>query len=131
MDRFLIIRTSSLGDIIHGIPVAAAIKGHLPHSRISWIIEERFKDLLTGLPWVDGVKLIYKKFHSILESMGVEEVCALGEPFDPALHEAVAHMQGEEGKVINEVQKGYRLKDKLVRPSQVVVGKGNDEDSRE
>ena len=85
----------------------------------------------TGLPWVDGVKLIYKKFHSILESMGVEEVCALGEPFDPALHEAVAHMQGEEGKVINEVQKGYKLKDKLVRPSQVVVGKGNDEDNPE
>jgi molecular chaperone GrpE len=79
-----------------------------------------------GLPWIDGIRLIYKKFHSILESMGVEEVCALGEPFDPALHEAVAHMEGDEGKVINEVQKGYKLRDKLVRPSQVVVGKGFD-----
>lgn len=78
------------------------------------------------LPWIDGIRLIYKKFHSILESMGVEEVCALGEPFDPTLHEAVAHMEGDEGKVINEVQKGYKLKDKLVRPSQVVVGKGFD-----
>ena len=78
------------------------------------------------LPWVDGIKLIYKKFHSILESMGVEEVCALGQPFDPALHEAVAHLEGDEGKVINEIQKGYRLKDKLVRPSKVVVGKGFD-----
>jgi molecular chaperone GrpE len=80
------------------------------------------------LPWVDGIKLIYKKFHSILQSMGVEEVCALGQPFDPALHEAVAHMEGDEGKVINEVQKGYKMKDKLVRPSQVVVGKGFDEE---
>lgn len=82
---------------------------------------------IADLPWVDGIKLIYKKFHSILESMGVEEVCALGQPFDPALHEAVAHMEGDEGKVINEVQKGYKLKDKLVRPSQVVVGKGFEE----
>jgi molecular chaperone GrpE len=81
-----------------------------------------------GLPWIDGIKLIYKKFHSILESMGVEEVCALGQPFDPALHEAVAHMEGDEGKVINEVQKGYKLRDKLVRPSQVVVGKGFNEE---
>jgi molecular chaperone GrpE len=76
------------------------------------------------LPWVDGIKLIYKKFQSIIQSMGVEELCALGQPFDPALHEAVAHMEGDEGKVINEIQKGYKLRDKLVRPSQVVVGKG-------
>jgi molecular chaperone GrpE len=78
----------------------------------------------TDLPWVDGVRLIYKKFHAILESMGLEELCAAGQPFDPALHEAVAHMEGDEGKVLNEVQKGYKLRDKLVRPSKVVVGKG-------
>jgi len=47
MDRFLIIRTSSLGDIIHGLPVAAAIKTHLPASRVSWLVEERFKDLFS------------------------------------------------------------------------------------
>jgi molecular chaperone GrpE len=83
------------------------------------------------LPWVDGIRLIYKKFHSILQSMGVEELCALGQPFDPALHEALAHMEGDEGKVINEVQKGYKLRDKLVRPAQVVVGKGFDNNDEE
>lgn len=76
------------------------------------------------LPWVEGIRLIYKKFHSILQSMGIEEVCALGQPFDPSLHEAVAHLEGDEGKVINEVQRGYKLREKLVRPSKVVVGKG-------
>lgn len=83
-----------------------------------------------NLPWIDGVKLIYKKFHAILESMGLEELCALGQPFDPALHEAVAHMEGDEGKVINEVQKGYKLRNKLVRPSKVVVGKGTENNDK-
>lgn len=76
------------------------------------------------LPWVEGVQLIYKKLRSILESMGLEEVCAVGKAFDPNLHEAVAHMEGEEGAVIEELQKGYKIKDKLIRPSRVVVGKG-------
>ena len=67
MDRFLIIRTSSLGDIIHGMPVAAAIKAHLPDSRISWIVEERFKDLLTGLSWVDDlIPVQFKEGLSVL-----------------------------------------------------------------
>ncbi len=76
------------------------------------------------IPWVEGIQLIYKKMHAIMQSLGLEEVCATGKPFDPALHEAIAHTEGEEGKVIEEVQKGYKLRDRLVRPSQVVVGKG-------
>lgn len=78
------------------------------------------------VPWMEGVQLIYKKMHAIMQSMGLEEVCATGKPFDPALHEAIAHMEGEEGTVIEEVQKGYKLRDKLIRPSQVVVGKGTE-----
>jgi molecular chaperone GrpE len=77
-----------------------------------------------GLPWVEGVQLINKKLRSVLESMGVEEICAVGQTFDPNLHEAVAHLEGEEGAVIDEMQKGYKLRDKLIRPSRVVVGKG-------
>lgn len=81
--------------------------------------------------WAEGVKLIYKKLRSILESMGVEEVCAMGQPFDPSLHEAVAHMDGEEGAVINEVQKGYKIKDRLLRPAKVVVGRGTESENNE
>jgi molecular chaperone GrpE len=56
--------------------------------------------------------------------MGVQEIEADGETFDPAVHEAVAQQPGEEGKVLGVVQKGYRLGDRVIRPSMVVVGKG-------
>jgi hypothetical protein len=48
----------------------------------------------------------------------------VGEVFDPNLHEAVMHVKGEDGKVVQELQKGYRLHDKILRPSKVGVGNG-------
>ena len=56
--------------------------------------------------------------------MGVEEVPAAGERFDPALHEAISNQPGEEGKVLVVAQKGYRLGEKVIRPAMVVVGAG-------
>ena len=82
---------------------------------------------LAGLSWVDGVRIIYRKLQAVLETEGVSEIKALGEKFDPAVHEAVMHTEGEEGKVIEEVQKGYKLHDRLIRPALVVVGKGKEE----
>lgn len=75
-------------------------------------------------PLVEGVRMTHRKLLNQLEKLGMEEVCALGKVFDPNLHEAIAHTQGEEGMVIGEVQKGYKLRGKLLRPSRVVVGKG-------
>ena len=77
--------------------------------------------------WVEGIELIYKKLMSHLESQGLCEIGALGEEFDPNCHEAVLHEEGEEGKVIEELQKGYKLHDRLLRPSMVKVGKGIEE----
>jgi molecular chaperone GrpE len=74
--------------------------------------------------WVEGVRLVERKFRTILEKQGVKPVCALGMAFDPNLHEAIKHEKGEEGAVIAEVQKGYTLGDKLLRPSRVIVGNG-------
>ncbi len=79
---------------------------------------------LAGLTWVDGIRLIHRKFQALIEMAGVEEINADGETFDPALHEAVAQAPGEENKVISVVQKGYRLGDRVVRPAMVVVGHG-------
>ncbi|MGE5596041.1 MAG: nucleotide exchange factor GrpE [Hyphomicrobiales bacterium] len=79
---------------------------------------------LAGLNWVQGVIAIQRKFRSMLESMGVTEVQAAGESFDPAMHEAVARQPGPEGKVLHVVQKGYRLGDKVIRPAMVIVGDG-------
>jgi molecular chaperone GrpE len=79
---------------------------------------------LTGFSWIDGIRLIYNKLKAILEAQGLAEIKAKGEPFDPHLHEAVMRQVGEEGIVIEEVQKGYKLKDKVIRPSMVIVGEG-------
>jgi molecular chaperone GrpE len=84
---------------------------------------------LASFTWVDGIRLINRKFKAILEKQGLTEIEAVGKPFEPSLHEAVAQLEGEDGIIINEVQKGYNLKSKLLRPSMVVVGKGKAEES--
>jgi molecular chaperone GrpE len=74
--------------------------------------------------WVVGVKLIGHKLMTILEGQGVSAIKAEGEKFDPNLHEAVRQDTGEDGVILAEVEKGYKLKDRVIRPSKVVVGNG-------
>jgi molecular chaperone GrpE len=57
----------------------------------------------------------------------VKPIQAEGQTFDPRFHEAVMHGEGEEGKVVAEVQTGYMLNDRVLRPAMVVVGKGKQE----
>lgn len=80
-------------------------------------------DGLDGVAWVDGVGLIYRKLKAVLEDRGLSEIEAEGKEFDPNFHEAVACVEGEEGRICGELQKGYRLRDRLLRPSRVTVGK--------
>jgi len=79
------------------------------------------------LDWVEGIRLIERKLRSALEAQGLSQIKALGEPFDPNLHEATMHSKGEEGIVIEELQKGYMLHDRIIRPTMVVVGNGETE----
>jgi len=79
---------------------------------------------LTELDWVDGIRLIEHKLEASLEAQGLSPIEALGEPFDPNLHEAVMQGKGKEGMVIEELQKGYKLYDRVIRPTKVVVGNG-------
>ena len=79
---------------------------------------------LTKTGWVDGIKLIWTKLRTTMEAQGLSEIKALGEPFDPHLHEAIRQDKGEEGVVVKEVQKGYKFNDRIIRPSKVVVGNG-------
>lgn len=72
-----------------------------------------------------GVELTYQQFLATLERMGIEKIEALNNDFDPNFHEAVLLEEaGEEnkGKVIAEIQKGYILNDRLLRPAMVKVG---------
>jgi molecular chaperone GrpE len=78
----------------------------------------------SGSRLLDGLKMVERKFKSFLEGQGVTEVKALGEQFDPNMHEAVLQVDGEEGKVIQEFEKGYKLYDRVIRASKVGVGKG-------
>jgi len=80
---------------------------------------------LAGLTWVEGLTLIYKKLRAVLEAQGLSVINALGETFDPKVHEAVMEIEGEDGKVVGEMQKGYRLKERVVRPVMVKVGRGH------
>lgn len=75
--------------------------------------------------WTEGMKLIYNKAKAVLEAQGLAEIRAKGEHFDPYWHEAAGQLEGEEGTVVEEIRKGYKFKDKLLRPSMVMVGKGN------
>ncbi|HET7685531.1 MAG TPA: nucleotide exchange factor GrpE [Candidatus Limnocylindria bacterium] len=74
--------------------------------------------------WVEGVRLVERKLRGVLEAEGVSPIEALGEPFDPNLHEAVVHeptADHPDNTVIEELQRGYRLGDRVLRPSMVKV----------
>jgi molecular chaperone GrpE len=79
---------------------------------------------IAGLTWFDGIRLIHRKLQLVLENAGVSTIEAEGQQFDPRYHEAVMHHEGEEGKVLAEVQRGYKLYDRVLRPAIVVVGSG-------
>ena len=76
-----------------------------------------------------GVELIVNQFQSILKGYGLEEIEARGEPFDPNLHEAMMEVADNEhppGTVLEEMEKGYMLRDKVVLPARVVVSKAGE-----
>lgn len=73
----------------------------------------------------EGFNLIYTKFKSTLEAKGLKQMQAKGENFDSDLHEAIANIPGDDtqkGKVIDDVEKGYFLNEKVIRFAKVVVG---------
>lgn len=74
--------------------------------------------------FLQGMEMIYRQFKDILTSMGVEEIKAVGETFNPNLHNAVTHIEDEafgENEIVEEFQKGYIFKDKVIRYSMVKV----------
>lgn len=80
---------------------------------------------------ITGVNMIYTQFKSTLADAGLEEIDAVNKPFDPNFHEAVSQQEtadAPEGQVVQQLRKGYKLRDRLIRPATVVVAKkpGND-----
>jgi molecular chaperone GrpE len=73
-----------------------------------------------------GVELIRKQMDEVLTRLGVQPIAAQGQPFDPRFHEAIEMVESsdvQDNHVIDELQRGYKLKDRLLRPSMVRVAK--------
>jgi molecular chaperone GrpE len=81
---------------------------------------------LMGMTWLEGITLIQRKLQMLLAQEGVTVIETEGRLFDPTLHQAVTHEESEEheeGQIIGEVQKGYKMGDRVLRPSLVRVAK--------
>lgn len=75
-------------------------------------------------PYLQGMEMIYRQFKDILAAIGVEEIKTIGEKFNPDFHNAVTHIEDEaygENEIVEEFQKGYIYKDKVIRYSMVKV----------
>jgi molecular chaperone GrpE len=73
-----------------------------------------------------GIEMIQQQLKGVLAETGLEEIDAAGKTFDPTLHEAVSQMETDdapEGQVVQQVRKGYKLRDRLLRPAAVIVAK--------
>lgn len=85
------------------------------------------EDESTAETFSEGVRLVYNKLYNILEQKGLEPMESDGEPFDPELHEAFTEIPAPseemKGRVVDTIEKGFKLKDKIIRHAKVVVGK--------
>ena len=89
---------------------------------------ETLPEDLASDAWVEGVKLVQYKALGLLEQEGVAPIDAVGQDFDPSLHQAVTHEPSEEvpeGHVIAEMQRGYTIGDRVLRPCMVRVSAGS------
>ena len=74
----------------------------------------------------NGVELIYRQFQDALQKSGVQPIVAVGQPFDPRIHEAIEMVETTEApdhQVVEELQRGYKYKDRLLRPAMVKVAR--------
>lgn len=99
-------------------------------SRLLPVIDD-FDRALANVPetvaqdgWFDGIRLVSKKLNSILENANIERIGSIGTPFDPNIHEAILQEPSDEhesGVVIRELQSGYKVGERVIRPALVVV----------
>jgi molecular chaperone GrpE len=99
----------------------------LDHFEMAQAAARNAPDLQNGTAALqDGIAMIQQQLKGILAETGLEEVDASGRPFDPTLHEAVSQLETAEvpeGEVVQQIRKGYKLRDRLLRPATVVVAK--------
>jgi molecular chaperone GrpE len=105
--------------------VADAIKALLP---VVDSLERALQVKADGAEFRNGVELIYKQLQAALAKLSVNPIVSKGEPFDPRLHEAIELVETSDApdhQVIEELQRGYKYKDRLLRPAMVKVAKNS------
>jgi molecular chaperone GrpE len=87
-------------------------------------------DSIANAPWFEGVAAIDRKLRTLLESEGVSPIdVAPGTAFDPREHDAIANVPGtdrQEGEIVEQIRRGYRLRDRVLRPALVAVAAGSE-----
>ena len=110
------------------LTTASAIINLLPvYDDLTRAIEAVAQDIAEH-EWVAGIELIRDKFRGVLDATGASEIEALGQSFDPRLHEAMGYAAGPEGQVVHVMQSGWAIDDHVVRPAMVMVGNGDGAD---
>lgn len=102
--------------VVKMLPTLESLEQALRHAPA----DEKFQN------WSQGVIKIVQQLEKVLLEMGVEKIKAVGEKFDPLVHEAIEEVPAENvepGTVVEEIQTGYKLNDKLIRPAKVKVAK--------
>lgn len=79
---------------------------------------------LSESDWTKGIVAIEGQFENVLKNLGLEAIATVGEQFNPHLHQAIEEVSGEKNTIIEEVQKGYMISGKVLRPAHVKVGNG-------
>lgn len=98
--------------VVKILPTLESLENALNHAPA----DEQYKT------WSEGVIRIVQQLEKTLLEMGVEKIKTVGEKFDPQIHEAVGMAPGkEEGIIVEEIQSGYRLNNKVIRPAKVRV----------
>ena len=118
-------RTSRDREELVKFATAEAVKDMLPTADNLALALDQAKD--KDDPFVKGVQLAYEGFLKALKDHGAEPFESVGEPLDPNRHEAIATLPSEtvdEGRIANEVKKGWMLNGRLLRAAQVVVSSG-------
>jgi molecular chaperone GrpE len=101
--------------------IGTVVKRYLP---ILDDLERALAHRPADLPWAEGIELIYRKLQTILENEGLKRIEAEGKPFDPNFHEAILQEPAEGfecGMVIDIIQQGYMLGERVIRPAMVRV----------
>jgi molecular chaperone GrpE len=118
-------RTSDERDAMLGLAAEGLIRKVLSLADDFDRAVETRPEALDGDPWVEGIAAIDRKLRQLLESEGVDEIEARpGVRFDPRDHEAVVNVPGTgrpDGEIVEELRRGYRLRDRVIRPALVAV----------